>query len=114
MHQYGSNLHPARQCKLTCVIGRSNVRRFAGWRFIAMRGIEMKSRLSAIVSAFIVTIFVASSPSAQNIRGSAEGPTKAAGYDHPDQFMHLKEVQPVDNMYPVIAHPEQEKQARDK
>ncbi len=51
---------------------------------------------------------------AQNLRGSAEGPTKARGYDHPDQFLHLRDVKPADNMYPVIAHPEQEKQAREK
>ena len=24
---------------------------------------------------------------AQNVRGSAEGPTKARGYDHPEQYM---------------------------
>ena len=51
---------------------------------------------------------------AQNPRGSAEGPTKARGYDHPDQFMHLKDVKPADNMYPVVPHPEQERQAREK
>jgi arylsulfatase A-like enzyme len=51
---------------------------------------------------------------AQNIRGSATGPTTAKGYDHPDQFIHLKPVKPADNMYPVIAHPEQEQQARGK
>jgi hypothetical protein len=27
--------------------------------------------------------------------------------------MHLKDVKPAENMYPVIAHPEQEKAARD-
>jgi len=70
--------------------------------------------LFATIVAFALALFAASPATAQNIRGSAEGPTKAAGYDHPDQFMHLKDVQPADNMYPVIAHPEQEKQARDK
>ena len=28
--------------------------------------------------------------------------------------MHLKDVKPADNMYPVILHPEQDKAARDK
>jgi arylsulfatase len=51
---------------------------------------------------------------AQNPRGSTDGPTKAKGYDHPDQFIHLKDVQPADNMYPVVPHPEQERQAREK
>jgi hypothetical protein len=60
-------------------------------------------------------MMVASAPVlAQNPRGSATGPTTARGYDHPDQFMHLKDVKPAENMYPVIAHPEQEKAARDK
>ena len=51
---------------------------------------------------------------AQNTRGSATGPTTAKGYDPPDQFIHLKPVKPTDNMYPVIAHPEQEQQGRGK
>ncbi|WP_295443704.1 sulfatase-like hydrolase/transferase [uncultured Thiodictyon sp.] len=51
---------------------------------------------------------------APNPRGAATGPTTAKGYDHPDQFIHLKDVKPADNMYPVIAHPEQERQAREK
>jgi arylsulfatase A-like enzyme len=51
---------------------------------------------------------------AQNVRGSATGPTTARGYDHPDQFVHLKTVKPADKLYPVVAHPEQERAARDK
>lgn len=47
-------------------------------------------------------------------RGTATGETSAKGYNHPDQFAHLKDVKPADNMYPVIAHPKEEKQARDK
>ena len=49
-----------------------------------------------------------------NIRGSANGPLAAKGYSHPDQFIHLKSVKPADNMYPVILHPEQDKNAREK
>lgn len=51
---------------------------------------------------------------AQNIRGAATGPTTAPGFDHPGQYMHLKDVKPADNMYPVIQHPDQDKAARDK
>ena len=51
---------------------------------------------------------------AANIRGTASGPTTAPGFSHPDQFVHLTDVKPADNMYPVISHPEQEKQAREK
>jgi arylsulfatase A-like enzyme len=48
----------------------------------------------------------------QNLRGSATGPIKAKGYSHPNQFMHLLDVKPADNMYPVIPHPEQDQTAR--
>src|SRR5262245_23404584 len=66
------------------------------------------------VVAALTASMVAIPASAQNTRGSATGPTTARGYDHPDQYIHLKDVKPTDNMYPVIAHPEQEKAARDK
>ena len=58
------------------------------------------------VLACVLASTMVSSALAQNARGSSEGPTRARGYDHPDQFMHLKDVKPADNMYPVIAHPE--------
>ena len=51
---------------------------------------------------------------AQNIRGSATGPTTAKGYDHPGQYLHLQDVKPADNMYPVVQHPEQDAEARQK
>jgi arylsulfatase len=51
---------------------------------------------------------------AANLRGTASGPTTAPGFSHPDQFVHLADVKPAENMYPVIAHPAQEKQAREK
>ena len=63
---------------------------------------------------FAATAALSQTAFAQNIRGSAEGPTTAPGYSHPDQFIHLLDVKPADNMYPVIAHPEEEQQARDK
>jgi len=75
---------------------------------------NIAKRLSVALAALTFAVFAAIPALAQNIRGSSEGPTKAPGYDHPDQFMHLKDVAPADNMYPVIAHPQQEKQARDK
>jgi arylsulfatase len=53
-------------------------------------------------------------PGAQNSRGSATGPTRNPGFWHPDQFLHVTDKKPADNMYPVIPHPAQEKQARDK
>jgi arylsulfatase A-like enzyme len=52
--------------------------------------------------------------SAQNIRGSATGPTTAPGYDHPGQYIHIQDVKPADNMYPVVQHLEQDKNAQDK
>ena len=52
--------------------------------------------------------------SAQNARGSATGPTTAKGFDHPDQFAAIQDVKPADNMYPVVPHPEQDREARAK
>jgi hypothetical protein len=39
---------------------------------------------------------------AQNVRGSATGPTTAKGYDHPGQYLTVQDVKPADNMYPVV------------
>ncbi len=65
--------------------------------------------------AIIVAAFSMSNAAlAQNARGSATGPTTAPGFNHPDQYMHLQDVKPADNMYPVILHPDQDKAARDK
>ncbi|MGA3055790.1 MAG: sulfatase-like hydrolase/transferase [Candidatus Korobacteraceae bacterium] len=64
-----------------------------------------------------IAMFVAASSCAgmaQNIRGAATGPTTAKGYDHPGQYIHLQDVKPADNMYPVILHPEQDAEARKK
>src|SRR5690348_7544550 len=68
----------------------------------------------ALLAGVAAAVAMTAPAIAQNIRGSATGPTAAKGYDHPDQFIHLKPVKPADNMYPVIAHPEQEQQARGK
>jgi arylsulfatase A-like enzyme len=51
---------------------------------------------------------------AQNLRGSAEGPTKAPGHVLPNQFLHVQDVKPADNMYPVVPHPEQDAEAQRK
>jgi arylsulfatase len=50
----------------------------------------------------------------QNLRGSATGPTTARGYDHPDQYIDVKDVKPADNMYPAVPHPDQDAEARNK
>jgi len=49
---------------------------------------------------------------AQNIRGSATGPTTAKGYDHPGQYITVQDVKPADNMYPVVRLPDQEAEAQ--
>ena len=51
---------------------------------------------------------------AQNSRGSATGPTTAPGFDHPDQYLHVQDVKPADNMYPVVQHPDQDNAAQAK
>src|SRR5262245_13712062 len=74
---------------------------------------QMNGALSgaALVAA---ALLMSNAAFAQNARGSATGPTSAPGYDHPGQYMHLQDVKPADNMYPVIQHPEQDKAAQDK
>lgn len=51
---------------------------------------------------------------AENIRGASTGPTSAPGFDHPWDTIHLKDVKPADNMYPVLRRPEQDKAAAEK
>ncbi|MFA5899585.1 MAG: sulfatase-like hydrolase/transferase [Hyphomicrobium sp.] len=50
----------------------------------------------------------------ENIRGASTGPTTAPGFSHPDQYIHLQDVKPADNMYPVVPHPDQDKAVREK
>src|SRR5262245_19065193 len=64
--------------------------------------------------AFVAALSMSNAAFAQNARGSATGPTSAPGYDHPGQYIHLEDVKPADNMYPVMQHPEQDKAAQDK
>ncbi len=47
-------------------------------------------------------------------RGSSTGQSTAGGYDHPNQFIHMRAEKIADNMEPVIRHTEQGKQAREK
>jgi arylsulfatase A-like enzyme len=77
---------------------------------VCFRPLPLIALLMLIALTFVVPGFAAG----ENIRGASTGPTKAKGYDHPDQFVHLKAVKPADNMYPAIAHPEQDKKAREK
>lgn len=56
----------------------------------------------------VMMVLVAGPAAAQNIRGSADGPTTAPGFDHPGQYLHVKDVKLADNMYPVVQHPEQD------
>jgi arylsulfatase A-like enzyme len=66
--------------------------------------------------ALVVAIVsgLAGSVLAQNIRGASTGPTKAQGYDHPNQFLHVLPKSIAENMEPVIEHPEQGKAAREQ
>ncbi|AUB84571.1 hypothetical protein [Candidatus Thiodictyon syntrophicum] len=70
--------------------------------------------ISAIFAAALALGPACADDPTPNLRGASTGPTTAKGYDHPDQFIHLKDVKPADNMYPAVPHPEQEQQARKK
>src|SRR5215510_12023002 len=75
-----------------------------------------KQMNGALTGAALVAaaLLMSNAAFAQNARGSATGPTSAPGFDHPGQYMHLQDVKPADNMYPVIQHAEQDKAAQDK
>src|SRR5262245_20026043 len=69
---------------------------------------------AALGVALVAALSMSNTALAQNARGSATGPTSAPGFDHPGQYIHLEDVKPPDNMYPVMQHPEQDKAAQDK
>jgi arylsulfatase len=71
-------------------------------------------RAGVLTAAVIAAIGSRSAAMAQNIRGSATGPSTARGYDHPGQYLHTQDVEPADNMYPAIQLPQQEAEARQK
>jgi arylsulfatase A-like enzyme len=74
----------------------------------------VRSKLAVAVAVLIGTSLHAPPALADNVRGDFTGPTKAPGYDYPGQYVHLKDVPPADNMYPVISHPAQDQAARAK
>jgi arylsulfatase len=47
-------------------------------------------------------------------RGTVTGQTTAKGYDHPGQCLHILPTPIAENMEPVMVHPEQDKEARQK
>ena len=75
----------------------------------------LRSFLARSCAVALLGLAAAGPASAQsNIRGDATGPTTAPGFSHPEQYMHLTPVKPAPNMYPVIQHPDLEKNAADK
>ena len=74
----------------------------------------MSSTLARALLSAALTLAATSALAQENIRGATTGPTTAPGFSHPEQHLHLQDVKPADNMYPVVLHPEQDKAARDK
>ena len=68
-------------------------------------------------TALVLSLFIPAAATAQeakeNIRGATTGPTTAPGFSHPEQYIHLQDVKPADNMYPVVQHPDQDKAVRE-
>lgn len=65
-----------------------------------------------LCAAALALCVVPSVSAAQNIRGATTGPTKSPGYDHPNQFLHVRPKPIAPNMEPVIVHPGQAQNAR--
>jgi hypothetical protein len=74
----------------------------------------MSSTLARALLGAALTLAATSALAQENIRGATTGPTTAPGFSHPEQYLHLQDVKPADNMYPVVLHPDQDKAARDK
>jgi arylsulfatase A-like enzyme len=74
----------------------------------------MFSTLARALLGAALTLAATSALAQENIRGATTGPTTAPGFSHPEQYLHLQDVKPADNMYPVVLHPDQDKAAPDK
>lgn len=71
-------------------------------------------QLKHLTVATLVVLFFVTTAQAENPRGATTGPTTAPGYNHPNQYIHLRATQIADNMEPMMLHPEQEKEALKK
>ena len=69
---------------------------------------------STCAAAVLALAFAGPALAQSNIRGATTGPTTAPGYNHPEQYMHLKAVAPAPNMFPVIKHAGKDKNAAAK
>lgn len=78
------------------------------------RGGPGRSRraLALASTAVLGALAMAAPAAAQNLRGSTTGPTTAAGFDYPGQYMATQDVKPAPNMYWAVPHPEQDAAAR--
>jgi arylsulfatase len=85
-------------------------------QFSWLRPIITTTVVVAAVCAMVVTVYAQEDFTNQpaNPRGSTDGATKAPGYNHPNQYMHVKATNIADNMEPVIIHADQEQIARKK
>ncbi len=64
--------------------------------------------------AAVTALAVFPAAAQENTRGSMTGPMTAPGYSHPDQYVHLQTVKPAKNLYGIIQHPEEDKEAAAK
>jgi hypothetical protein len=59
----------------------------------------MSSTLARALLSAALTLAATSALAQENIRGATTGPTTAPGFSHPEQYLHLRDVKPADNMY---------------
>jgi arylsulfatase len=89
--------------------GNKSARKHCG---VLLASTSLTAALAGAIA--MATVTLSNVALAQNIRGSATGPTTAAGYDHADQYLHVQDIKPADNMYPVVQHPGQDRAAQAK
>ncbi|BEQ13808.1 sulfatase-like hydrolase/transferase [Desulfoferula mesophila] len=77
--------------------------------------LEVRKLLASGLMAAMILCLPSAAPRAADItRGSVTGQATAKGYDHPNQYLHIRPVPIAPNMEPVISHPAQDQQARQK
>ena len=74
----------------------------------------MRSLITSSCAAAVAIAIAGTVHAQDNIRGDTTGPTTAPGFSHAEQYMHVTDVKPAPNMYPVVHHPELDKNAADK
>ena len=68
-----------------------------------MKPMLTRALLTSALAIAAPSAFAQDTP--QNLRGATTGPTTAPGFSHAEQYIHLQDVKPADNMYRSCSFP---------